>query len=66
MVVCDDAPWVMFNGIVYHQGDSYLNGIITHISCTEVVVENDNSQIITRLVDQGVIEKSGEDHASTH
>ena len=60
MVVCDDDPWVMFNGIIYREGDQYMNGIITKITCTEVVVTNENSQTTTRLVDSGLIEKVGE------
>ena len=58
MVMCDDDPLVVFDGVTYKKGDRFMHGIVEEITCDYMVVKNENTEIVTRFVDNGLVEKA--------
>ena len=49
---------VMFNGVLYYEGDRYLNGKIAKIDCDHVKIESESTTILLRLYEDRIVSRS--------
>ena len=63
MYICDSNDnnqkrSVMFNGVLYYEGDRYLNGKIAKIDCDHVKIESESTTILLRLYEDRIVSRS--------